>query len=247
MKILLAPSESKKSGGSGSFSLEQLSFAQLTPTRESLVQSYQSTLQNANLETLQELFGLKKQNDIDKYRHNILHSPTLKAIERYSGVAFDYIGYSNLTSKAQEYIDRNTILFSNLFGPVMASDPLPLYKLKQGALLAGMKPEQLYNKAASDILDNFLEDEDILDIRAGFYNKFYKPSKFYTTLKFLKNGKIVSHWAKAYRGIILKEAAQAQIETIEALIALPIPTLSLLEIRKSKKSQEIIYQIEEQT
>jgi cytoplasmic iron level regulating protein YaaA (DUF328/UPF0246 family) len=244
MKILLAPSESKNSGGSGKFTLEQLSFRELTPTRKELVAKYEQILQSGNIEQIKELFGIKKEQELQKYLQG-LNTPTLKAIERYSGVAFDYIEYSNLEQSAKEYIDKNVILFSNLFGPILASDPLPLYKVKQGSTLDGIKPEQLYSKAAKEPLDRYLENEEILDLRAGFYNKFYKPSRPYTTLKFLKGGKVVSHWAKAYRGIVLKAAANAQLDSVEALIAHPIPTLSLLEIRKSKTKQEIIYEIED--
>ncbi len=244
MKILLAPSESKNSGGEGKFDLGQLSFQELTPTREVLAKSYEEILQSNNIEAIKELFGIKKEQDIQKYP-STLASPTLKAIERYSGVAFDYIAYKELESSAKEYIDNSVILFSNLFGPILAKDPLPLYKVKQGSAIAGIKPEQLYAKAAKEPLDTYLKEHEILDLRAGFYNKFYKPNKFYTTLKFLKNGKVVSHWAKAYRGIVLKTAAMHNIRSIDALIAHPIPTLSLLEIRKSKTKQEIIYEIQE--
>jgi len=246
MKILLAPSESKSSGGKGHFSLESLSFASLNPIRQELLIHYEKLVKSNDIEALKALFGLKKESDIVQYKQPLLKSPTLKAIERYSGVAFDYIDYQNLDTNAQNYIDRNVILFSNLFGPILAQDPLPLYKVKQGATIDGIKPEQLYKKSAKPILDEYLKNEEILDLRAGFYNKFYTPSRPYTTLKFLKNGKVVSHWAKAYRGIVLREAALAQFDSIDALIAHNIPTLSLLEIRKSKTKQEIIYQIEEE-
>lgn len=93
-------------------------------------------------------------------------------------------------------------------------------------------------------MDNYLAEEDILDLRAGFYDKFYKPSKPYTTLKFVKEGKVVSHWAKAYRGIVLKEVAKAGVETLDAFMKLPIEGLSVQEIQTKKNRTEIIYEIE---
>jgi cytoplasmic iron level regulating protein YaaA (DUF328/UPF0246 family) len=54
---------------------------------------------------------------------------------------------------------------------------------------------------------------------------------------------VVSHWAKAYRGIILKEIATNNINSISEFMSLNIPNLEIQEIRESKKSQEIIYKI----
>ena len=245
MKILLAPSETKKEGGDGKFNLSSLMLSQLTPVREELFKEYNKIVTSNNLKQLSKMFGLKKEADILKYAKDITASPTLKAIQRYTGVAFDHLEYKNLDIQAQEYIDKNVILFSNLFGAIKASDKIPLYRLKQGEVVGELNPAKIYKTALKEQLDNYLENKDILDIRAGFYDKFYKPNKKYTTLKFLKNGKVVSHWAKAYRGIVLKHIAQNQIDNISDFIAMPIKGLELLEIRESRQKQEIIYQIEE--
>ena len=93
-------------------------------------------------------------------------------------------------------------------------------------------------------MEAYLKDEEILDLRAGFYDKFYKPKKEYTTLKFIKEGKVVSHWAKAYRGIVLREIAKAGIKSIEEFMKLPIEGLSIHEIQTKKNKTEIIYTIE---
>ncbi len=246
MKILLAPSETKREGGEGSFDLESLFLSkELTPARAELFKTYNTIVTSSNIKQLSKMFGLKKEADILKYAKDITNSPTLKAILRYVGVAFDHLEYENLDTKAQEYIDNNVILFSNLFGAVKANDQIPLYRLKQGEDVGEFKPHTLYKKALKEPLDSYLEAEDILDIRAGFYDKFYKPKKKYTTLKFLKRGKVVSHWAKAYRGVVLKHIAQNQIENINDFIAMPMKGLELLEIREGKQKQELIYQIEE--
>ncbi len=246
MKILLAPSETKRDGGEGKFNLESLMLnRQLFSAREELFYEYNKIVTSDNLELLKKMFGLKKEADILKYAKDISNSPTLKAILRYRGVAFDHLEYENLDAKAQEYIDENVMLFSNLFGAVKASDKIPLYRLKQGESVGELKPQNIYKTTLKEPLDNYLKNGDILDIRAGFYDKFYTPSKKYTTLKFLKGNKVVSHWAKAYRGIVLKYIAQNQITTIADFIAMPIQGLELLEIRESKQKQELIYQIEE--
>ena len=91
--------------------------------------------------------------------------------------------------------------------------------------------------------ERFLEDEDIIDLRAGFYEKFYQIKKPYTTMKFIKDGKVVSHWAKAYRGIILRLLAQNNIQNLDELMSMEIDNLSIEEIKKQKLKTEIIYSI----
>ncbi|HHH50804.1 MAG TPA: peroxide stress protein YaaA, partial [Campylobacterales bacterium] len=126
MKILLAPSETKKSGGDKNFILENLLFPQLTPIRKQLTHKYINILQLGDKKTLSKMFGLKKESDILYYStKDIVHELTMKAIQRYTGVAFDYIDYNNQDSDTQTYIDNNVILFSNLFGLLRADDKIP--------------------------------------------------------------------------------------------------------------------------
>jgi cytoplasmic iron level regulating protein YaaA (DUF328/UPF0246 family) len=245
MKILLAPSETKKSGGEKNFDPNNLLFKTLTPHRIKLLHTYSNILKKNDLPTLSKMFGLKKEADILENKRDVMHGLTIKAIERYTGVAFNYLEYEELDKQAQEYIDENVILFSNLFGPIKASDQIPEYKLKQGESVDKIKVEKFYNEYSADLMEAYLEKEEILDLRAGFYDKFYKPKKEYTTLKFIKNDKVVSHWAKAYRGIVLREIAKSNVKTIEAFMNLSIKGLSIQEIQIIKNKTEIIYNIEE--
>jgi cytoplasmic iron level regulating protein YaaA (DUF328/UPF0246 family) len=245
MKILLAPSESKRSGGAGAFDPCRLLFESLCPLRRELLERYRELLREGDPDSLRELFGLKKESEIARYaQHDPLGAPVLKAVERYTGVAFDHLDYASLPPTAQAYIDHNVLIFSNLFGPIRAGDPLPDYRLTQGAALGDIRPEQRYREAATPLLEELLADEAILDLRAGYYDRFYKPSHPYTTLKFLKGGRVVSHWAKAYRGLVLRHLALNATEDLETFLALEIPGLVLEEIQRKKHRTEVIYRIE---
>lgn len=243
MKILLAPSETKRSGGDLSFTPSTLLFEALLPHRTKLLHTYTNILQKGDLPTLSKMFGIKKEADILTHKKDIIHELTMKAIQRYTGVAFDYLDYETLDAEAQAYIDSHVILFSNLFGPIRASDLIPEYKLKQGEPVGGIRTEKFYHEHSEELMDAYLGEEQILDLRAGFYDKFYKPSKPYTTLKFIKDGKVVSHWAKAYRGIVLREIAKAGVSSIEDFMQLPIEGLRIDEIQTKKHKTEIIYTI----
>jgi len=244
MKILLAPSETKKSTGNTNFEIGSLLFDSLAPQRSKLLHRYINIIQKGDLQELSKMFGLKKESDIIKHKRDIVHELTMKAIERYTGVAFDYLDYPQLDQKSQNYIDTHVILFSNLFGPIRADDLIPEYRLKQGESVGDIKVDKFYHEHSADLLEEFLLDEEILDLRASFYDKVYKPNKSYTTLKFLKEDKVVSHWAKAYRGIVLREIAKAGVENIEAFMKLPIEGLQIQEIQTRKNKTEIIYEIE---
>ncbi len=245
MKILFSPSETKFKGGeTKKINKNSFLFPELFEERLKVINQYQQYIDIATNKELEKLFGTKKEDIIDYYKGNILEKEIMKVIERYDGVAFDYLKYSTLSDIEKAYIDKNVVIFSNLMGPILAGDMgLPDYKLKQNEKIGNFELEKFYNEKFSKALDDYLKDDDVIDLRAGFYEKFYKINKPYTTMKFIKDGKVVSHWAKAYRGIILRLLAQNNIQSIDELMNMEIDNLSIEEIKKQKLQTEIIYNI----
>ena len=243
LHILLAPSETKSEGGDLPF-LDKKSFLfeELFDKRDLISKHYYKMIVRKDMDELSVKFGIKKEKDIEKYCIDIYNSATKKAIQRYTGVAFDSIDYENLTTQAQEYIDSQVLLFSNLFGPVLASNTLPYYKLKQGEKLEGLAIDAHYKKYFTKALDDYLEGE-IIDLRAGVYEKFYKISKPYTTFKFLKDGKVVSHWAKAYRGKLVKLLATHGVEHVDDLKTLLPDDMILTDISTKALKREWIIEV----
>lgn len=243
MKILLAPAETKKQGGnSPSYKKENFFFEDFNYIRNKIVNEYEKLLETKSLEELSLWFGLKNKKECERYASSILNKPTIKAIQRYTGVAFDAIDYEKLSLKEQQYCDNNVILFSNLFGPLKGDDLIPDYKFKQGAVLQSIDLIKQYKEHIKDTLDIYLGDE-VIDLRAGFYDKFYKPSATTITYKFLKDGKVVSHWAKHYRGEIVKQLAQNDIKSFNELMNLEIEGLQLQEIQEKKNIKTLIMDI----
>lgn len=244
MKILFSPSETKIGGGDiKCIDKNSFIFPELFEKRLEILEKYNNYLKNASNNDLEKLFGTKKIEVIEKYKQDIFKSPIMKAIQRYEGVAYDYLNYNSSEVSAQKYIDENTLIFSNIFGVIKADDKIPDYKLKQGESFENLKIDKFYSDNFSQTLDNYLLDEDILDLRAGFYEKFYTIKKPYLTMKFIKEGKVVSHFAKAYRGEILKLLALKNIKTFEQLLNLQIENLSIVEIKEQKLKKEIVYTI----
>ena len=241
LKILFSPSEGKNSGGN---ELKK-DLLGSTNARDEILNAYNEIVLSKDEEAIKNLFGFKKFSDCEPYINDLNDSALMSAIQRYQGVAYDYLEYNTLDEKAQEYLKTNTIIFSNLYGAILGGDTIANYKVKQGNNIGEIVPDKFYKDRFTYQLDLYFTNDEILDLRAGYYDKFYKVSKPYTTLKFLKGGKTVSHWAKAYRGLVLREIAKHNIQSIEEFMALEIDTLQVKEIKVIKNKTEIIYNIVE--
>jgi len=239
LKILFSPSEGKNSGGDAT----QKDIFGTLHARDEILHAYNKIVLSNDEEAIKRLFGFKNFSECRPYICDIFNSPLLPAIERYKGVAYEYLKYRELQPEAQKFLQENTLIFSNLYGPLLGGDPIANYKVKQGNSIAAITPEKFYKERFSYQIDLFLHSHEVLDLRAGYYDKFYKNTKPYTSLKFLKNGKTVSHWAKAYRGIVLREIAKHNIQSMQEFMQLEIEGLSITEIKVIKNRTEIIFNI----
>ena len=240
LKILFSPSESKISlNTNDKFDGKNLIFSELFSKRAEILKRYDEFLKSANLDEIKKLFGLKELEDSEQLRESLSKKGSIKAILRYDGVAYKHLNYRGLSDDAQKYIDNNVLIFSNLFGPILAKDEIAEYKLKQGEKLAGFDICKFYEQNFSKAVDHFLENDEILDIRA----KFYVVKKEFTTFCFLKNKKILSHHAKAYRGEVLRQIANAKVTNKDELMTLNFENLKLVDIKKIGLKNELTFEI----
>lgn len=244
MKILFSPSEGKtKLYNFNAFNKDSFLFSELYEKRVYAVNVYNDYIINNKAEHLQDIFGIKDIEEIKQYQHNIFEEKTCLAIERYSGVSYSYLAYNSLNETAKNYILDNVIIFSNLFGPIQAKDKIPHYKFKQGVKIKDFAYEKYYKEHFSNALDDFLEKEEIIDLRAGIYEKFYQIKKPYTTYKFIKGGKVVSHFSKAYRGILLKTMAEHNVTSNNDLIKCLPESLCVIDSVNKKNKEEIVLEV----
>jgi hypothetical protein len=236
MTILLAPSETKNENGGAVFDANNLSFANKLD-RKDFIESYEKALQEGG--NLAKLFSSKNdtQKHIDLYRMQTV----LPAVERYTGVAYDYLDYPSLNDLQKNFIQNRTLIFSNLYGVLRPQDLIPYYKLKQGASLGGVSTHAYYKKRL-DFLNGI--DDEWLNLSANYYDKFFTPAQNHYNVKFLKEGKVVSHWAKAYRGLLLRECAVHQIDSIEKLLNHLFKKLRLVNIEESDVCSTLVYDVD---
>ncbi len=231
MKILLAPSERKTLGGDfPPISKESFIFPEIYDKRLKTLKKYDEFLKiTADIKN----FGDDKTS--------IFNRPTKKAILRYSGVAFDYLKYEELDKDSQQWIDENVYIFSNLFGVISAGDFIPHYTLKQRAK-PGFDIYKHHKEVFEPILSEINKNEPFIDLRAKFYEKIYKP-KNAITFKFIKNGKVVSHFAKAYRGKLTAIIAKHRPESIQDVLKIPFEGIKIIEILEKKEIKEIVCEV----
>ena len=109
-------------------------------------------------------------------------------------------------------------------------------------MLSDINNEKYYKEHLKTLLDESLGDE-ILDLSATYYTKYYKPSAKVITYKFLKDGKVVSHWAKHYRGEMVKQIALNNIQNFKQLLNHNFDGLELKEIQEKKNIKTIVMNI----
>ena len=208
MKILLSPSETKifpQTSNTNSINTDKMWGG--FQARICHAQNYLKKLQTSPDTELQKIFG-KKNIPLDylSLAQQLFSSPTIEAIKLYNGVAFKALEFATLTPKQQDFILENVCIFSNLFGMVRAKDLLPYYHLNQNYSSDELSLKLIYAKQKDDI-DSFLQDEEIIDLRAGIYIKAYPINAPHWILKLPKNS---SHQAKLHRGLALRQLAQEQ-------------------------------------
>ncbi len=206
MKILLAPSESKI------FPTHQASRAlefvfQGGGARGRTLEAYEEWMRQGSEAEILRLWGQKRlELEALGFCQNLAHSPREKAIRLYNGVAFKALEYETLPLEAQEWVDHSTLIFSNLFGIILAKEAIPYYRLKQGSGWEGFETRRYHQAFEAELLE-WLGDEVIVDLRAEFYHASFTPlSPTYRPL-FYQRGKKVSHYAKHYRGRFLRQLA----------------------------------------
>ncbi|OQY36770.1 MAG: hypothetical protein B6226_05990, partial [Candidatus Cloacimonetes bacterium 4572_65] len=114
MKVLFSPSEAKSP-----LHVDSFCFPELFDKRLEVIEKFHTYINSSSISNLQKLFGLKDENECLKIKNiNLLNSSTCNALDRYTGVAYKYLEISSLKEVQKEWINKNVIIFSNLFGPI---------------------------------------------------------------------------------------------------------------------------------
>ena len=98
LKILFSPSEGKNSGGDS----EQKELFGALNARDEILNEYKKIVLNEDTRFAQDLFGIKKFSECQNYIDALNNPKFMPALERYSGVAYEYLKFSTLSKEEQE-------------------------------------------------------------------------------------------------------------------------------------------------
>jgi cytoplasmic iron level regulating protein YaaA (DUF328/UPF0246 family) len=220
--VLLPPSETKTTGGSGpGLDLECLSRPHLTPLRRRLIDTL-SDLGRDIPASLRALGLTPRQSPLVALNTALHTSPTLPALDRYTGVLYDAFGHRSLPRSARARADRMLIVGSALFGAVRATDPIPAYRLSAGSALPSIGTLSAFWRPA--LVPALATEDFVVDLRSAAYAAL-APLPDAVTVRVLSespNGTrtVVSHASKHTKGLLARAlvSSRADVTDVRGLV-----------------------------
>jgi cytoplasmic iron level regulating protein YaaA (DUF328/UPF0246 family) len=214
--VLLPPSETKASADEGDpLDLAALSFPSLTRTRRRLVREV-ARLSRREPAAMSAALGLSARQGGELVRNaSLLTAPALPALELYTGIVYDNLGYSSLRGRARKRADESLVVCSALFGLLRPADRVPPYRLSGQTVLpgfGGLSP--VWRPALEPVL---AAQELVVDLRSGAYAALARvPHAVHVRVLRDEGGKqtVVSHdnkWTKGQlaRALCVNEVSSA--------------------------------------
>ncbi|MCK2217735.1 peroxide stress protein YaaA [Actinomadura sp. ATCC 31491] len=220
MLILLPPSEGKAPEGSGP-PVGELSFPALGRARKRVMSALvRASRRRDALDVLGLTPGLA--GELAK-NAELKTAGTLPAAELYTGVLYDNLGLGTLDGEARERAEASVLIFSGLWGVVRITDLIPPYRLSMGVNLPPLGGLAAFWRP---VLAKALDPVPglVVDLRSATYAGAWQPGERSVTVRVFRDGKVVSHMAKATRGeiaraLLLHGAAPSAPDELAKLLA----------------------------
>ena len=227
MLIVLPPSETKAPGGSGpALDLEGLSFPTLTPVRSALIDE----LSGLEVTDAMAVLGIsEKLRPEAEANRELRTSPTMPALHRYTGVLFDALSAPTLPELAWDRL----AVGSALFGVVRAGDLIPRYRLSGGTKLDERTMRSRWGRLITEAL---AEEDFVVDLRSGAYQQLGRVPGA-VTVRVEKDGKVVSHFNKHYKGELARVLASAPVAASSAADVVDIARAAGLHISPTSATE----------
>lgn len=151
----------------------------------------------------------KRYEEAMMVNQTIASSPVFPAMQRYTGVLYNALGYATMTSEQQQWIDEHVLILSWMFWLVKPTDLIPNYKLPiETKWLRAYRLTQCTDALIAYCQKN--EVDEIIDLLPGSYQRMidwktiHKSSIKHTIPDFSFAWK-VTHMIKATRWAWLRE------------------------------------------
>jgi len=217
--IILPPSETKRPPPASGpvLDLDALSFPELTPIREQIVDALIET--SARPDAFQRLMvRWSKAPEIER-NTRLREVPVRPAAEVYSGPLHQGLDIATLSGEARQRAERQVVIASALWGAIRPDDPIPAYRVYVCARLVGMdRLEPTWRTVLPDVFTSAAgADRLILDMRSREYQGIGVPSAVdrLVTLRVEQRGngpRIGDVVAKRLRGELARFLVESGVE-----------------------------------
>lgn len=137
MLVILPPSETKADGGDGPpLDVAALSYPALTPGRRPLITAVRRLAKDVDASLAALKLGPKQRAEVERNR-TLAVSPTMPALQRYTGVLFDPLRAAELTAEQWAFATAHIAVHSALLGLIGAGDLVPGYRLSHDSRVPG--------------------------------------------------------------------------------------------------------------
>lgn len=169
MLILLPPSETKRAGGTGApVDLGGLALPRLREQRDAVLDALVTLSADEDRAARVLKLGPRQRGEI-AVNAALRSSPTMAAIDRYTGVLYDAVDAVTLGPDARRWLARHVLIHSAPFGPVGALDRIPAYRLGAGTALPGVPPLRRLWAAAVTAAIADAAPSFVVDLRSEAY------------------------------------------------------------------------------
>jgi uncharacterized protein len=223
--ILLPPSETKREGGAegSSLDLAALSFPELAAARRTALSGLRAISLSVAASTAALGLGPTQRFEIDRNRA-IRMSPTMPAIERYTGVLYDGIDVVSLDSNARALLARSVVIHSALFGLIGSEDLIPAYRFSHDSRIASTSLPKLWRLPIAAALA--VRSDLVLDLRSESYVHLGPAGQSSLFLRVVTEDgagtkRALNHFNKHGKGQLVRAIARAgtDFERVDDLLA----------------------------
>ena len=209
--ILLPPSEGKALGGTGAPWSAGAMAIDLDDERRRVIAALATAMRGGEPARAKLLgvtgSGLAAATADDR---RVTRSPTLPAIERYTGVLYDALDHGSLTAAQRKRLDASVVIVSGLWGAVMPADPVPAYRLKMSATLPKLgKLSAFWREPLTQALTGLAHGRAIWNLLPKEHDAAWAPDREQFVVRFLErrgDGSLVavSHDNKSLKGAFVR-------------------------------------------
>lgn len=231
--ILLPPSEGKAPGGGGPPWSPGAMAVDLDDRRIRVMDAVARAMRGSQASRA-ALLGVKGEALVRATDANrtLGTSPTLPAIERFTGVLYDALDAPSLPAAARRRLGGSVLVVSGIFGLVAPTDPLPDHRLKMSASLPRLgRLSTWWRPAVSEELARRSRGRTVWDLLPNEHAAAWAPDPDLprATVTFLEqrpDGRLVavSHWNKFLKGALVRHLLEHPATTPDDLAAWDHPS-----------------------